>query len=96
LTISIVVVFVTLLLWGFVMGEEAKIPSGASKGIKWAAGIVIILAVIGALIWATGIDSAAFNFLFRQNWSSSFWTNAAFVVVVAIAIALVVRKGKDK
>src|SRR3989344_1899534 len=36
LTVALVIVFVTLLLWGFVTGGEAKIEG---KGIKWAAGI---------------------------------------------------------
>ena len=95
LTVAIIVAFVALLLWGFVMGEEAKIPSGASKAIKWTVGVVIAVAVLVALVWAMGLNSTAFDFLFKQSWSNVFWTNLIFVVVIVVAIALVIRKVKD-
>lgn len=88
LTVAIVVVFVGLLLWGFVSGSEAKIEG---KGLKWAAGVLVVIAVVIALVWATGVDAGVFNFLFKQSWSNSFWTNFFFVAVVAIALALVLR-----
>lgn len=88
LTVALVVVFVGLLLWGFVTGGEAKI---SGKGIKIGAGILIVVAVAIALLWAMGIWEEFFELMFRQSWSSSFWTNLIFVVVVAGALALVLR-----
>jgi len=92
LTVALVVAFVALLLWGFLMGEEAKIIPGDAKWIKWVVAIGVIVVVLGAFFWAAGIDSNVLNFLFKESWSKTFWTNAAFVVVIAIAIALVLRK----
>ena len=93
LTVAIVVVFIGLLLWGFVSGEEAKIPGK----IKPLAGAVVILSVAIALLWALGVQITFFNnifdFLFRSSWSTDFWTNASFIIVVTMAIALVVKGG---
>ena len=82
--------FVILLLWGFVSGS--KEVSIGSKGLKWVIGIVIVIAVIIAFLWASGIHNNVLNLLFKSNWSNTFWTNAIFIVVIAIALALALRK----
>ena len=94
LTVALIVAFVALLLWGFIMGEEAKIIPGDAKWIKWVVGIGVILAVLIAFFWSAGIDVKIIDLLFKQGWSNTFWTNALFVAVVAIGIAIVVRKAK--
>ncbi len=91
LTVAIIVVFVGLLIWGFVSGGEAKLEG---KGIKIAAGIVILIAVIAAVLWATGVGFGFIEYMFTQEWSKTFWTNALFIVVIAAALALVIGKGK--
>jgi hypothetical protein len=85
LTVAIVVVFVGLLLWGFMVGE-GKLES---KGIKITAGIVIVIAVIGAIFWATDLFDPFVDVLFKQDWSYNFWINVLFIVVVALALAFV-------
>jgi len=90
LTVSIITVFVGLLLWGFVSGGEAKIEN--PKVIKVAVG-VIILSLIIALIWATGLGFGAFDPLFNSSWSGTFWTNFLFIIVIAAALATVLRSG---
>lgn len=88
LSVAIVIVFVVLLLWGFVTGGDAHF--GSSKPVKIAAFIVIILAVIIAMFLITGIWDTVIDTLFRQNWSEDVWTNILFLVVLAAAIAAVV------
>ena len=88
LTVALVIIFVVLLLWGFVSGGEAKI---GGKGIKIAAGILIVLSVLIAVLIITGIYDKVFDFLFRQSWSNSFWTNFIFITVIAIALALILK-----
>jgi len=90
LTVALIVMFVILLLWGFVSGS--KEVSIGSKGLKWVIGIVIVIAVIIAFLWASGIHNNVLNLLFKSNWSNTFWTNAIFIVVIAIALALALRK----
>jgi len=89
LTVALVIIFVVLLLWGFVSGGEAKI---GGKGIKIAVGVLIVLSVLIAVLVITGIYDNVFNFLFKQSWSNSFWTNVAFIAVIAIALALILNK----
>ncbi len=92
LTVSLVVVFVFLLLWGFVMGENIKIDKPI---VKWGAGALIFIAVVLAVLWATGsleIFISIYNFLFKQAWSKEFWTNALFILVIAGALAAMLKK----
>lgn len=91
LTVAIIVIFIILLLWGFLSGGEAKVSGGMKKvGIA-----VVIIAVILAVLWATGLGFSILDELFIQSWSVTFWTNVLFVVVLAGAIALVLLSGKN-
>ena len=88
LTLAVAVVFVVLLLWGFISGKEGF---EAEKWMKWFLWVVVGIAVIIALIWITGVNS----FLFEQSWSEKLWTNLAFIIIIALALALVIKKGTD-
>jgi len=93
LTVALVTMFVGLLLFGFVAGADGLKFADASKQLKWAIGFAILAAVALALIWATGLDSTFYDFVFRSSWSKEFWTNAAFIAVVIIALVAVIKKG---
>lgn len=96
LTVAIIVVFIALILWGFMIGEEPKI-TGKFKGLAIA---IVIIAVAAALLWALGVPGTifgdVFDFLFKQDWSSSFWTNVVFIFVVIIAIVIILPKKSGK
>ncbi|MBA7594184.1 hypothetical protein ES703_01123 [subsurface metagenome] len=96
LTVAIVVLFVALLLWGFIAGEEGLKFEKIPKALKWFIGIAIVIAVVIALLWALGVEGTVFgaasNFFFKSDWSKSFWTNLSFVVVIIIALVLVLKK----
>src|SRR3990167_8544687 len=92
LTVAIVVMFVGLLLWGFVAGEKGLKFGDAPKNLKYLIGIVILIGVVSAALWATGVEGNLLDFLFRQKWSTEFWTNFAFVAVIVIALAAVLKK----
>ncbi len=97
LTIAVIVVFVVLVLWGFITGEAGLKWDNMTKGVKWAIGIVIIIAVVIATLWAAGINIGnLFDDIFNISWGSTFWTNVVFIVVVAIALAVVLRTTKAK
>lgn len=100
LTLAIVIVFVVMMLWGFVSGggDLLKLEK-APDGLKWTLGIVVVLAVVVAVFWAAGIDTGFLGNLFNSEWSDKFWTNFFFIVVVAVALAVAVGKkatGGDK
>lgn len=96
-TIALVVMFIGLLLWGFVTG---KTPELGNSRLKIPFMILIGIAVFAALLWALGVPGGffenAFNFVFESNWSGSFWTNAVFVIVIIAAVIAVVVGGKAK
>ncbi|MEM3091231.1 MAG: hypothetical protein QXX55_02010 [Candidatus Pacearchaeota archaeon] len=98
LTIALITMFVGLLLWGFISGEEGFKFSDAPKGLKYFIGIVILIIVLIALVWALGLSGTFFlniyNFLFGSSWSKNFWTNALFIAVIIIALVLIIGKEK--
>lgn len=97
LSVGLVVIFIGMLLWGFVSGEGVI----ANKGMKKFLAAIIIIAVVLALIGATGfgggienIFTNAFDFLFNSNWSGGFWTNFLIIAIVigSILIAIGIKK----
>jgi len=94
LSVGVVLVFVVLLLWGFVTGEKAKFEGGG--GLKIFIAIIIIIAVVIFLFVATGISNDAVEWLFESSWSSDVWTNLIFVVIIAAALAVVLKSGVKK
>ena len=92
LTVALIVVFVILLLWGFVSTgskEGFELESWMKYGLWGVTGIAVVFAVI----WATGIQGGVIDLLFYQSWSGTLWTNVLFVAAVAGALALIL-KGK--
>lgn len=91
LTISIIIVFVILLLWGFVFGE-IKEGFKPANWMKWILGIVIAVAVMLAVMWSVGLPAGITDLFSKLNWSSPFLMNFVFIIVIAVALALVLRK----
>ena len=87
LTVTLVAVFVVLLIWGFIFGD-IKEGFKLANWMKWVLGIITGAVFIGGIIWATGLSGGIGEFL-QKEWSQNILTNIAFVVVIAIALALV-------
>ncbi|MFH1787219.1 MAG: hypothetical protein ABH811_00280 [archaeon] len=94
LTVAIVVMFVGLLLWGFISGDKLDASFLKSGGIKWAAGIAVFIAVTIAVLWATGVEMTVFDWLFKQSWSPTFWTNFFFVAAIIGVLVVVLKSAK--
>jgi len=75
-------------------GDSLKIFENASNPLKWVFGIIIVIAVTIAVLVATGMGSSVIDILFKQSWSKSLWTNVAFIVVVVVALALMLRNAR--
>ncbi len=95
LTVFLIVAFIAIVLIGFLFGADLKGGFGMGTGLKWTLGIIVVLATIIALIWATGIDVGVIDFLFLSKWSEAFWSNLVFILIVAFAIAWVVGSFKS-
>jgi hypothetical protein len=94
LVVAVVLAFITLMLWGFISGNNLEKNILTNRAVMWVIGIAIVLAVVAALVWASGFEGDIIDFLFRQSWSKTFWTNVVFIAVVGVAIAVAVRKSK--
>ena len=92
LTISIVVVLVFLMIYGFVASDKGE-GLKVEKWMMWTFGILAGIGTIAATIWATGTSFFVIDMLFYQPWSNKLWTNVAFVVVVVVAMTLVLKSG---
>ena len=53
-----------------------------------------MVAVLVAVVWATGVNESAIDLLFGQEWSSAFWTNLIFIVVFVGVVAWVLKSAK--
>ena len=95
LTVALVCVFVIMLLWGFIFGD-IKEGFKPANWMKIALAIVVGIAFIVAMIWATGLFDNVGEFLFKQAWSKTFWTNFGFILAIVIALALVLGQKAKK
>ncbi len=93
LTVALVAVFVILLIWGFIFGD-IKEGFKPEKWMKWILGGLVGIAFIIALVWATGWWDNLKNFLSGGTLGSTIITNAVFLIVIAVALALVLMKTK--
>lgn len=92
LAVALVVLFVILLLWGFISSGEKgiELQPWMKFGLIGLAGI----AFIWAIIWATGLQATVQKLLLGQTWSTTLWANILFVAVIVAALALVLKKPK--
>ncbi|MCK9595584.1 hypothetical protein M0R19_00135 [Candidatus Pacearchaeota archaeon] len=93
LTVTIVAVFVILLLWGFVFVDNKD--NKLEKGLKLGLGIVVTIAFIWAVLWATGWINNL-GTIFSGGMGQTIITNAVFLLVIGVAIALVLINPKGK
>lgn len=89
LSVGLVVIFVGLMLWGFISGKGTV----DSKGMKIFLAIIVFVALILAIIGISGFGGGIENFfvtiwdfLFNSKWSGSVWTNILMIVLIVGAI----------
>jgi O-antigen ligase len=92
MAVSLVVIFVFLILYGFVVGDKDgfKLDGPIRKILV----VIVFVAVVMAVIWATGTRIAIIDLLFRQEWSETLWTNVILILSVVGVLYLVFKKAK--
>jgi hypothetical protein len=94
LAVAVVIILVFMILWGFVAGGKEGLT--INKGLKITFGIIIGIAVIVAVAWATGAWEVISG-VFTGGASNTILLNLFFIAIVVGAIAAVVAssaKGK--
>jgi hypothetical protein len=94
LAVSVAILLVFMLLYGFVSGK--KDGDVLAKGWKYAFYAIISIALIIALVVITGYWDTVKDFLFDSVTGTQVWINGLIIVVIAGAlIAVLSDKGKS-
>ena len=95
-SVALVVMLVFLLLYGFVASDMEK-GLQFDNYFKYTALGVIVIAVVLAFLWASGIGAGSdlYYLAFNQPWSQTFWTNFLFIVVIGAALGIVLKSSKS-
>lgn len=98
LSIAMMIMFVILLLWGFVSGSEMKSGIfGDNKWLGWVVGSLIVIGVIIVVFVSAGINlGGILGKLFQSSWSESLWSNIIFIALIIVAIAVALRSSGKK
>ena len=91
LAVSIVILLVFMLLYGFFMGKKSG-EDFLHKGWKYAFGTILAVGLLSYLIFISGNWDFVLGF-FTGGGSSQIWTNIILIVVIVGAIWVVVRDG---
>lgn len=92
LAVSAVILFVFMLIYGFIMGKKEDV---LHKGTKIVLGIIFALAFITVLLYVSGWWDSIYDFMFNQETGSQIWINLLLIAIMIGAVVAVVV-GKDK
>ena len=91
--VALVVLFVFMLLYGFVSGKEKDV---LHRGTKVALLILLSIAVITALLWATGWWEKIYDTLVNGKNTAQIWMNVLLIAIIGGALAIVLATGEKK
>ncbi len=91
LAVSIVILLVFMLLYGFIMGKKSG-EDFLHKGWKYALGTILAVGLLSYLIFISGNWDYVYDFFFGGGYSQ-IWTNIILIIVIVGAIWVVVRDG---
>ena len=94
LVVSLVILFVFMLLYGFVSGKKEGDVLG--KGLKIALGLIFGLAVVVAVLWITGAWDKIVDVVVIGEYSGKIWVNLLLVIIIGGAMAVVLSSGEKK
>jgi heme/copper-type cytochrome/quinol oxidase subunit 4 len=89
LVVGLVVIFVGLVMWGFLSGNAKGEWTIGTTTSKWLGALLIVIIVV-AILWIVGAGNnlqGIFDFLFGSKNSGVFWTNFFIVAFVVVIVA---------
>jgi len=92
LAVLVAILLVFMLLYGFIGGK--KEGDVLDKGVKIVLSIIVAIAVVIFLVWATGAWDFFMSKLAGQEWSQQLWSNIIFGIIIIGVILAVVLPGK--
>lgn len=91
LAVSLVILFVFMLIYGFISGK--KEGDVLNTGVKIALGIIFGLAVMVAVLWVTGFWDDIYYLVVESEYAGKILLNILMLAVIGGAIAIVVSSG---
>ncbi len=91
LAVCIVILFVFMLLFGFIFAT--KDGSVFGKGLKITFGVLFGLAVLVAVSWVTGGWDLIYSFVMERNMGQTILINLFILAIIGGAIAVVMSSG---
>lgn len=95
LAIFLVILFVFLLLIGFIVAEKDGDPL-KNKWLKIVVGGIVVVSLIAFLLIITGQWSLIIDYLFYSNSGRTIIINVVLIMIIAGAIVAVLLGSKDK
>ena len=92
LAVFAVILFVFMLLYGFISGNKSGDILGKGWKAVWAG--VLVVGLIYILLLITGYWDIVYNFMFNSRQGVQVWINGLLIVVIAGAIIAVLRGDK--
>jgi len=94
LAVVLVILFVFMLLYGFLAGK--KEGDVLNKGLKIALGIIVGLSLIVAILWISGVWDVIYDKLVNQEGAGKIWMNVLLIAIIAGAMSVVLATGGGK
>lgn len=94
LAVAVIIILIFMLLYGFVTPVDKEKGLTLPKGLQIAFGILIGIALVIAVLWATNYLDAVYFFIFRSEASSAILTNVILIAAIIGAFILVLRGKK--
>ena len=99
MSVGIFIIFVVLMLWGFVSGnKDLTVTDDSGVKIHKAFAVLIFGSLLFAVLWATGFGSNVvtalskiYNGLFLSGWSGAFWTNFSIIAVILVVVFIALQ-----
>lgn len=92
LSVGLVILFVFMLLFGFVSGAKEGDVFKEYGWIKLGLGVIVFIAVVVATLMITNVWDNVYNFFTSEGLGQ----NIIFIILIVIAIAAVLFGGKKK
>lgn len=92
LAISLVILLIFMLGYGFLSGKSDKILEGK---LMIVFGIIFGLALLTAILIITGVWDPIWNYLFNRPEGAQIWINVIIIAIIIGAIISVVKGGKS-
>lgn len=94
LAVAVIIILIFMLLYGFVSPVDKDKGFTLPKGLQIAFGVLIGIALVIAVLWATDfLDTVSF-FIFNSEFSGAILTNVLLIAAIVGAFILVLKSKK--